>query len=187
MRDVSTTPRFPRPADLPAAGHLREAFAALGAAEQAFAETEEGRAVLDCLGGNAPYLAELACHELGCLLATLRDGPEKTFAATLDALHALPLTASRTRIAAALRQAKRRAALAIAVADLGHIWQLPQITGALSELAETALRVALRHLLRELHESGQVVLPAARKPRARRRFRGTRPRQARRPGIELFV
>ena len=108
--------------------------------------------MLDCLGGNAPYLAELACRESGCLLATLRDGPEKTFAATLDALHALPLTASRTRIAAALRQAKRRAALAIAVADLGHIWQLPQITGALSELAETALRVALRHLLRELHE-----------------------------------
>jgi glutamate-ammonia-ligase adenylyltransferase len=159
MRDVSTIPRFPRPADLPAADRLREAFTPLGAAERLFAESEDGRAVLDCLGGNAPYLAELACRESACLLATLRDGPEKAFAAALDALHALPLTASRTSIAAALRQAKRRAALAIAVADLGHIWQLPQITGALSELAETTLRVALRHLLRELHESGQVDLP----------------------------
>ena len=159
MRDVSTTARFPLAADRPAADRLREAFAALGAAECAFAATDEGRAVLDALGGNAPYLAELAARESDCLLATLRDGPEKTFAAALDALHALPLTATRTRIAAALRQAKRRAALAIAIADLGHIWQLPQITGALSELAETALRVALRHLLHELHEAGQIVLP----------------------------
>ncbi|HTJ90647.1 MAG TPA: bifunctional [glutamine synthetase] adenylyltransferase/[glutamine synthetase]-adenylyl-L-tyrosine phosphorylase [Acidocella sp.] len=159
MRDLSTTPRFPRPADPSAADRLREAFAALGAAECAFAASDEGRAVLDCLGGNAPYLADLACRESACLLATLRDGPEKAFAATLDALHTVPLNASRTHVAAALRQAKRRAALAIAVADLGHIWQLPQITGALSELAETALRIALRHLLRELHESGQAVLP----------------------------
>jgi glutamate-ammonia-ligase adenylyltransferase len=159
MRDVSTTTRFPLPADLPAADRLREAFAALGPAERAFAASCEGRAVLDCLGGNAPYLAELATRESACLLATLRDGPEKTFTAALDALHALPLTATRTRIAAALRQAKRRAALAIAIADLGHTWQLPQITGALSELAETALRIALRHLLHELHESGHIVLP----------------------------
>jgi [glutamine synthetase] adenylyltransferase / [glutamine synthetase]-adenylyl-L-tyrosine phosphorylase len=164
MRDVSTTPRFPQPADLPAADRLRETFAALGAAERAFADSKEGRTVLECLGGNAPYLAELACRESACLLATLRDGPEKAFAGALDALHTLPLTASRTRIAAALRQAKRRAALAIAVADLGHIWQLPQITGALSELAESTLRVALRHLLRELHESGRVVLPQPENP-----------------------
>ena len=176
MRDVSTIPRFPRPADLPAAGHLREAFTALGAAERRFAESEDGRAVLDCLGGNAPYLAELACRKSACLLATLRDGPEKAFAAALDALHALPLAASRTGIAAALRQAKRRAALAIAVADLGHIWQLPQITGALSELAETTLRVALRHLLRELHEIRAGGFAAARQPGAGRRFRGARPR-----------
>ncbi len=88
-RRLDNSPAFPRPADLPAADRLREAFTALGAAERRFAESEDGRAVLDCLGGNAPYLAELACRESACLLATLRDGPEKAFAASLDALHAL--------------------------------------------------------------------------------------------------
>ena len=187
MRDISTTTRFPLAADLPAAGRLREAFAALGAAERAFAGTEEGQAVLDCLGGNAPYLAELAARESACLLATLNDGPEKTFAAALDALRALPLTAPRSKIAAALRQAKRCAALAIAVADLGNIWQLPRSPARSRNWRRQRCRVALRHLLRELHEVRADNFATARQPGARRRFCGARPRQARRPGIELFV
>jgi [glutamine synthetase] adenylyltransferase / [glutamine synthetase]-adenylyl-L-tyrosine phosphorylase len=58
-----------------------------------------------------------------------------------------------------LRAAKRRAALTIALADLTNAWPLPQITGALSELAETACRVAIRHLLFTLHKAGQITLP----------------------------
>ncbi len=164
MRDAPTTTRFPLPADPAAAGRLRETFAALGAAERAFTGTAEGHALLDAMGGNAPYLAELACRESACLMATLQHGPEKCFAAALDALHELSPAAPRTRIAAALRLAKRRAALAIAIADLGNIWALPQITGALSELAETALRVTVRHLLHELHEAGQITLPQPETP-----------------------
>ena len=58
-----------------------------------------------------------------------------------------------------MRAAKRRAALTIALADLSGLWPLPQITAALSELAETACRVVIRHLLFSLHQAGRITLP----------------------------
>jgi [glutamine synthetase] adenylyltransferase / [glutamine synthetase]-adenylyl-L-tyrosine phosphorylase len=164
MHPMTHNPEFPRAADAQAARHLREDFAALGAAEQEFAESAAGQSLLDCLGGNAPYLAELACQEPACLLSTMADGPEKSFASVLGELQALSPDAPRREIAAGLRQAKRRAALAIAIADLGGMWPLPQITAALSELAETACRVAIRHLLFSLHEAGQIALPYPEEP-----------------------
>jgi glutamate-ammonia-ligase adenylyltransferase len=63
-----------------------------------------------------------------------------------------------------LRGAKRRAALTIAIADLGGIWPLPRITGALSDLAEICLRVAVRHLLAGLQDTGQIHLPHPQAP-----------------------
>jgi glutamate-ammonia-ligase adenylyltransferase len=50
---------------------------------------------------------------------------------------------------AALRAAKRRAALAIALADLDG-WTLDQVTGALTVFADATVRGALRFLLREM-------------------------------------
>ena len=50
-------------------------------------------------------------------------------------------------------------ALATAVADLGGIWQLEQVTAALSDLAEAALTLAAAHLLRAAHDAGELLLP----------------------------
>ncbi len=70
----------------------------------------------------------------------------------------------RADIAATLRQAKRSAALIAAIADIGGIWPLETVTGALSELAETALRLAIRHLLRAAHDAGEIRLQDAKRP-----------------------
>jgi glutamate-ammonia-ligase adenylyltransferase len=150
---------FPRPADPAAAARLRADFAARGAAEQKFAVTAAGRAVLDCLGGNAPYLADLACRDSAAFLATMKDGPAARFEALLAELRQTAPGLTRQKLGVQLRQTKRRAALAIALADLGGIWTLEQITGALSELAESACAVVIDHLLRSLHDAGQIVLP----------------------------
>jgi [glutamine synthetase] adenylyltransferase / [glutamine synthetase]-adenylyl-L-tyrosine phosphorylase len=159
MPDLPHKLHLPSAADPAAARHLAEDFAALGPAEQAFAAAPAGRAVLDALGGNAPYLAELACRESACLLAILAQGPEAVFSAVLKRLQNLEPETSRHTLGTELRAAKRRAALAIAIADLSNAWTLPQITAALSELAETACRAAIRHLLGSLHASGQITLP----------------------------
>lgn len=157
MPDVLHNPSFPKPADKLAAGRLCANFAGLGPEAFAFAATESGRALLESLGGNAPYLAELACQEPSALLTCMRDGPQTQ--SILSAVEALSPTMSRSKLSSFLRQAKRQLALCIAIADLGGLWGLEQVTGALSDLAEAALRAATRHLLRDLHEQGKITLP----------------------------
>ena len=155
-------PSLPKAADLSAAQRLRVGFAALGEEEAAFAASESGASLLDSLGGNAPYLAELACRESATLLSFMKQGPQS--ASILAMLAALPPIISRSRLNAVLRQAKRQMALDIALADLLGIWSLEQVTGALSDLAEATLRAAVRHLLRELHDQGKITLPRPNEP-----------------------
>ncbi len=138
---------------------MRADFAALGTRESAFAATELGAALLASLGGNAPFLTELACREAGTLLACMETGPRAETQALLAALDALPPDIPRATLGAALRRTKRQMALAIAIADLGGLWPLEEVTAALSDLAEAALRAAIRLLLRELHEDGEITLP----------------------------
>jgi glutamate-ammonia-ligase adenylyltransferase len=151
---------YPTGANAARALCLREDFAALGPAEQAFAQSARGAALLDCLGGNAPYLAELACKEPACLI----QGPEAALDAVRTRLRALPPELPRAKLASTLRAAKRQAALAIAIADLGGLWALPRITAALSELAESVTRAAICHLLLGLHQAGQITLPHPAEP-----------------------
>jgi [glutamine synthetase] adenylyltransferase / [glutamine synthetase]-adenylyl-L-tyrosine phosphorylase len=159
--DSRTAPQaaFPPAADAAAAARLIGDFAALGPAERKFAATTEGAALLTALGGNAPYLADLALRDSAALLACMQTGPEAHAALLLQKLRELPAATPRARLGSALRQIKRRMALALAIADIGGVWPLERITGALSELAESSLRAAVRHLLLELHESGQITLP----------------------------
>jgi [glutamine synthetase] adenylyltransferase / [glutamine synthetase]-adenylyl-L-tyrosine phosphorylase len=157
-------PDWPEPAEPEAGERLIEAFAKLGAAPARFAKTAQGAALLAALGGNAPYLADLALAEPACLLAAMAKGPDVSFANIIAALQLVPLRASRTELAAALRVAKRRAALTIAIADIGGIWSLTQVTSALSELAGATLSVAIDYLLRELHGRKLIKLPAPAQP-----------------------
>ena len=170
MRNDSPKPSLPQPADLAAAQRLREDFAAIGSPEQNFAATQAGQALLECLGGNAPYLADLACHEPACLLQAANEGVDAAFAALMEALRSLAPDTPRAQIATALRLAKRRAALVIAIADLTGRWPLSKITGALSGLAEIATRVAIRHLLLGLHQDGQIALPHPEDPERKSGF-----------------
>jgi glutamate-ammonia-ligase adenylyltransferase len=159
MKPGDSRPRWPKPADQAAAGRLLDAFAALGETEARFAASAGGKDVLAALGGNAPYLADLALAEHATLLSALRDGPDAGFLGIINVLQTIPPEVARAELASTLRLTKRRAALTIALADLGGIWSLARITATLSTLAETALRAAVRHLLRGLHERRLLTLP----------------------------
>ncbi|MCF3946246.1 bifunctional [glutamine synthetase] adenylyltransferase/[glutamine synthetase]-adenylyl-L-tyrosine phosphorylase [Acidiphilium sp. AL] len=161
---------FPGPADREAAARLLESYAELGRAEARFAKSRAGRAALACLGGNAPYLAGLALREPDIVIAVQRDGPEPTFARIVAELRGIDPLASRAATARALRGAKRRAALAIALADLAGAWSVEKVTAALSELADVSISAALRHLLRVLHENGTISLPDPTDPERACRF-----------------
>jgi glutamate-ammonia-ligase adenylyltransferase len=157
-------PAWPPPADEQAAARLAEAFAALGRQEQKFARTEAGARLLAALGGNAPYLADLAVKESACVLAVMKRGPDAAFADIMATIGKIAPYEKRPEVARKLRLAKRRAALVIALADLGGMWHLPRITAALSALAEAAIVVAVRHLLLALHDAGRIKLPHPRQP-----------------------
>jgi glutamate-ammonia-ligase adenylyltransferase len=142
---------WPPPGDRAAAADLRQAFAALGPAQAA--GVGEAAAIFDAIGGNSPYLAAACLRESATLLAVLRDGPDAVFTAELAALAAADPGQPRARIASALRAAKLRCALVIAIADIGRLWTLPRVTAALSDLAETALNTAVTHLLVSAHHA----------------------------------
>ena len=159
MQRHDDKPVYPAAADAEAAARLLADFCAIGAAETKFAGTKEGAALLTSLGGNAPYLASLALRDSEALLACMAVGPAAHVATLLETLRALPASMPRAALGAALRRIKRRAALALAIADINGLWPLERITGALSELATLSVRAAVRHLLLELHEGGQIALP----------------------------
>ncbi len=119
---------------------------------------EAAKALLDCLGGNSPYLAELALRDPAVLRAILAQGPDIVCDVALCRLAAARPTLTRAATAAELRLAKRQVALATAIADIGGAWTLEQVTSTLSDLAEAALRVATAHLLRAAHDRGDLAL-----------------------------
>ncbi len=88
--------------------------------------------------GCSPYLAGLIGRERDWLQQALAGPPEAAFDALLEIGDE-----GEEPLRAALRQAKRRAALLIALADLGGVWGLEQVTGALTRLADRATDLAL--------------------------------------------
>lgn len=90
------------------------------------------------VAGTSPYLAGLLEREAEWLPGALdhEDVVARETAGFED------LDAAELGIA--LRRAKRRVALYAALADLGGVWPLEKVTGALSDLADRATDLAAR-------------------------------------------
>jgi [glutamine synthetase] adenylyltransferase / [glutamine synthetase]-adenylyl-L-tyrosine phosphorylase len=152
------------PYDVAAADRLVERFRAIGETEDRLLETPGALSMLRCLGGNSPYLAALALREPDVIVRLMTDGPDAARAHFLSSLSHVSPTAKRPDVAAALRRAKRTIALIAAIADVGGIWPLETVTGALSDLAEATLRLTIRHLLRTAHDAGDIRLQDPNRP-----------------------
>jgi len=117
-----------------------------------------GRAVLDAVFGNSPFLTTCLLREPAWILPLVADGPDAALATALAPEHLAP-GGDQAALMKALRVARRRVALTTALADILGLWSLDQVTGALTRLAETALDVCCVHLLGHLHAKGDLVLP----------------------------
>ncbi len=122
------------------------------------------RAALECLGGNSPYLGDLVLREPEVLRRFLNEGADSVVAEALARIAACPPQTAQPQLAALLRQAKRQIALATALADIAGQWTLEEVTAALSDLAETALRASVAHLLLAGHARGDLALPDPAEP-----------------------
>ena len=117
-----------------------------------------GRALLDSVFGNSPFLGRCLLREIGTLRLFLAQGPDAAFAATLAALDAASAANDEAAVMAALRRARQKIALITALADIAGLWRLDRVTGALSRFADRATQIAPAHMLRASAARGQISL-----------------------------
>lgn len=110
------------------------------------------------VAGCSPYLAQSMTREAALLTALQRDGARWVAEAEIGA--ALAARAGPAdQVPAALRIAKRRAALAIALGDVAGVLTLDDVTSLLTRLADAALQSALHAALKAETLAGRF-LPA---------------------------
>jgi len=118
------------------------------------------RKALEALFGNSPHLTSLVLDDTAFAAKLFAQGPDKALAFATDrARRDLADASEMAPLMAGLRLFKKRAALAIALADIARLWDVERTTAAISAVAETALRLACRFLLREAARRDGLVLP----------------------------
>jgi [glutamine synthetase] adenylyltransferase / [glutamine synthetase]-adenylyl-L-tyrosine phosphorylase len=139
-------------------GEIRDG--ADGAALDAlFARAPEKRALIETIAAFSPFLWQLASEDLARLLALLAADPDAHLAQLIErTAAAVAASADDAEVMRLLRRMKAEAALMIALADIGGRWPVMRVTRALTELADAALTMALRHLLRAAARAGRISL-----------------------------
>ncbi len=143
MTFASRLTRCPIPFESARTEEPRTRFAALA---------PELRALLEGTAGCSPYLAGLMLREADWLEVALAGSPEDALDSALGGI----TEAEGDGLAAALRRAKARVALLAGLADLGGVWPLEAVTGALTLLADRAVDRALRALVADEIRRGKV-------------------------------
>ena len=104
----------------------------------------------------SPYLAGLATRDPARLERVLLDDPLTRLEALLAATRNLT-DASAEQAASALRGLKAEVHLLTALADLGGVWDLDAVTGAISRFADAAVSCAMGVAARESVTAGKLV------------------------------
>ncbi|HEY2137130.1 MAG TPA: bifunctional [glutamine synthetase] adenylyltransferase/[glutamine synthetase]-adenylyl-L-tyrosine phosphorylase [Xanthobacteraceae bacterium] len=116
------------------------------------------RAVIEGVADGSPYLWDLIEPAGDRLLALLQADPDQHLAAlraaTARAMAAATQDDDAMRL---LRRMKSEAALLIALADIGGAWEVMRVTGALTDVADTAVGSAVRYLLAGAARAGRFV------------------------------
>lgn len=118
-----------------------------------FADTPAGNALLGAVFGNSPWLTRCVLAEPAFFRQILENGADAAFEAACATIDDTEVSEDPMR---RLRIARRRASLAIALADIASLWPLEQVTGALSRFADLAVTAALRSLLRDAVRAGEI-------------------------------
>jgi glutamate-ammonia-ligase adenylyltransferase len=129
--------------------------------------------VLEALGGEAlawdalapvfgasPYLAGLARRWPHPLRGALASDPDERLAAIVNAAGAVA-SDDIEAVKRDLRRLKAELHLLTALCDLGGVWDLVQVTGALTDFADAALYAALAAAAQDAIERGRMARPGS--------------------------
>ncbi|MBA3050992.1 MAG: glutamine-synthetase adenylyltransferase, partial [Brevundimonas sp.] len=106
----------------------------------------------------SPYLFGLARRWPDRLEAVLADDPQDRLADILA--RTSDLTGGADAVRAPLRRLKAELHLLTALADLGGVWALDAVTGALSRFADASVQAALRAVAHDQRERGKLASAA---------------------------
>ncbi len=116
-----------------------------------------GRLIAGIADGS-PYLWDLVETDPARLLAILQSDPDTRLRARLaETSHAVAASRDEAEAMRLLRRLKAEAALLIALADIGGVWEVMRVTHALTEMADTAVGAAVRFLLGAAAKSGKFI------------------------------
>ena len=118
------------------------------------AEGDDHAALIAGAAGCSPYLARLITRDPDFAREVLSMDASDVFAAILADVAATVEIEKQAAVMVALRKAKDRAALLIALADLGGIWTLEQVTEALSAFADSSIGAATDWLIAAARAKG---------------------------------
>jgi len=108
----------------------------------------------DSLLEGSPFLTGLASRYEDCLVTR----PEEVIAQILETLGGPDVLAgNEDQLKQHLRNARNRAALSIALADLGNHWSLEKVTENLTRIADACLNVTINWLLHEAQAQGKLL------------------------------
>lgn len=141
--------------DAQAAGRLHEQLIEAADADGWRATLDAAWSALEPVFAASPYLAGLARRWPDRLRLALDSDPQARLADILAATDAL--TAAPDEAKAPLRWLKAELHLLTALCDLGGVWDLDQVTGALSRFADAAARAALRILADDWRRRGRLI------------------------------
>ncbi|MFN3879513.1 MAG: bifunctional [glutamine synthetase] adenylyltransferase/[glutamine synthetase]-adenylyl-L-tyrosine phosphorylase [Brevundimonas sp.] len=167
MADTATSASIPLGQRIKPAGPVANTAAADRLLESLIeaADADGWRDTLDAawpalapVAGASPYLAGLMRRRPAHLRRLLEQDPAASLAQIIrdtDALDAEP-----DEVRAPLRVLKADLHLLTALADLGGVWDLDQVTEALSKFADASCRAALRAVAAEQRARGRLVSPS---------------------------
>jgi glutamate-ammonia-ligase adenylyltransferase len=118
-------------------------------ADRGLVPPAEAIALLEGSFGNSGFLSRLALREPEIMTRYFAAGPRAVLQDAIARAEAVAALDEDVRAMSELRAAKRHAALAIALADIGGLWSLEQVTSSLTKFADACVRGALRFLLRQ--------------------------------------
>jgi glutamate-ammonia-ligase adenylyltransferase len=117
------------------------------------------RALIDAIASSSTYLWHLVRADPARLVRLLDADPDESLARLRAAAAHLPADAAEAEAMRRLRVMKAEAALLIALADIGRVWDVTEVTAALTGIADAAVIAALRYVLWQAMHAGRLALP----------------------------
>ncbi len=116
--------------------------------ERLIADHSLVRPLIEAIADGSPFLWELAHRDPVRLIALLASDPADRLRTLLaEVEHRVSASTDDADVMRQLRRMKAEAALLIALADLTGVWTIMPVSAALTKLADTAVRAAVRYLL----------------------------------------